>query len=105
MFTGIEQVTAEETRPSFDVGPRDVLIETHYSCISAGTEWAKLSGLQTIDFPCALGTGPLAGSTTPGHPPRRIETFRRMVSEYSAPCSTGASAATVELPGERWMAR
>ena len=55
MFTGIEQVTAEETRHSFDVGPRDVLIETHYSCISAGTELAKLSGLQTIDFPVRIG--------------------------------------------------
>lgn len=55
LFTGIEQVTAEETRQSFDVGPRDVLIETHYSCISAGTELAKLSGLQTIDFPVRIG--------------------------------------------------
>ena len=55
LFTGIEQVTAEETRQSFDVGPRDVLIETHYSCISAGTELAKLSGLQSIDFPMPVG--------------------------------------------------
>ena len=55
VFTGIEQVTAEETRQSFDLGPRDVLIETHYSCISAGTELAKLSGLQPIDFPAHIG--------------------------------------------------
>ena len=55
MFTGVGQVTAEETRQSFAVGPRDVLIETRYSCISAGTELAKLTGLQTIDFPAPIG--------------------------------------------------
>ena len=55
MFSGVGQVTTEETRQSFDLGPRDVLIETHYSCISAGTELAKLSGLQTIDFPAHIG--------------------------------------------------
>ena len=55
MFSGVGQVTTEETRQSFDLGPRDVLIETHYSCISAGTELAKLSGLQAIDFPAHIG--------------------------------------------------
>ena len=55
VFSGVGHVTAEETRQRFDVGPRDVLIETHYSCISAGTELAKLSGLQTIDFPAPIG--------------------------------------------------
>lgn len=37
------------------LGPDDVLIQTLYSCISAGTETAKLSGLQKVSYPLYLG--------------------------------------------------
>ncbi len=48
----VECVAEEkEIRPDRD----GVVIETHYSCNSAGTETAKLTGLQPFDFPSGLG--------------------------------------------------
>ena len=40
VFKGINQVELETKPKTFMLGPRDVLIQTLYSCISAGTEVA-----------------------------------------------------------------
>ena len=56
VFKGINQVELETKLKTFMLGPRDVLIQTLYSCISAGTEVAKLSGLQEVSYPLYVGT-------------------------------------------------
>ena len=55
VFKGINQVELETKPKTFILGPHDVLIQTLYSCISAGTEVAKLSGLQEVSYPLHLG--------------------------------------------------
>ena len=55
LFAAENQVLfdAEETDLALD--SNGVILETQYSCVSAGTELAKLTGLQPFDFPATLG--------------------------------------------------
>ena len=66
VFRGVDRVVLEPTHEQFDLGPGDVLLQTRYSLISAGTELAKLTGLQKVDYPFipgnrAIGTVIAAG--------------------------------------------
>lgn len=45
----VETVRSDEDEHA--PGPGEVLLKTHYSLISAGTELAKLTGLQQVDYP------------------------------------------------------
>lgn len=76
VFEGINQVSTHETSELFQIGVSDVLIKTHFSCISAGTELAKLEGLQTIEYPTRIGNraigrvlevGPEVNNIVPGN--------------------------------------
>jgi len=51
------QNTVECQTDSADLNPpsNGAIIQTHYSCISAGTEVAKLTGLQPIEYPIGIG--------------------------------------------------
>ncbi len=55
VFSGVERVTLESARREFNLGPDDVLIQTQYSLVSVGTELAKLSGLEGVEYPFAPG--------------------------------------------------
>ena len=44
VFENIDQVALQSRPHTFTTAGRGVLIQTHYSCISAGTEVAKLTG-------------------------------------------------------------
>ena len=55
VFEGINQAKLETKPKTFILSPHDVLIKTRYSCISAGTEMAKLTGLQKVSYPFYLG--------------------------------------------------
>lgn len=55
VFKDINQVELETKVKTFKLGPSEVLIQTLYSCISAGTEVAKLSGLQKVSYPLYVG--------------------------------------------------
>ncbi len=55
VFEREQSVATRSTRDAFPLEAHHVLIRTRYSCISAGTELAKLSGLQKIAFPWVPG--------------------------------------------------
>ena len=55
LFPGVGRVALEPVHERFELGPDDVLLRTRYSLISAGTELAKLTGLQQVDYPFIPG--------------------------------------------------
>lgn len=55
VFEADHTVRCEHSTQTFTLGPNDVLLETEYSVVSAGTELAKLSGLQKVDYPFIPG--------------------------------------------------
>lgn len=55
VFTGENAVATQAVAEALTPGPQQVLIRTRYSCISAGTELAKLTGLQRIAYPWVPG--------------------------------------------------
>jgi len=54
-FPEPNKVVYEAVQQSANVGPSDVSIRTLYSTVSAGTELAKLTGLQVVDYPFLPG--------------------------------------------------
>lgn len=54
-FPKEKEVAYEADHAEFLVAPHDVLIRTLYSVISAGTELAKLTGRQKVDYPFIPG--------------------------------------------------
>ncbi|MBC8236133.1 zinc-binding alcohol dehydrogenase [bacterium] len=54
-FPKEREVVHEEVEAEFPIGPHDVLIRTLYSVISAGTELAKFTGLQKVEYPFIPG--------------------------------------------------
>lgn len=55
VFSGVDCVALESTRAQFDLGPNDVLLRNQFTLVSAGTELAKLTGLQQVDYPLTPG--------------------------------------------------
>ncbi len=62
VFPAVDRVTLESAQQHFKLGPDDVLLQTQYSLVSAGTELAKLAGLQQVTVPYSSG-GKTSGST------------------------------------------
>ncbi len=56
LFPAVNEVAFRQSERDFELGPTDVLLETEYSAISAGTELAKLTGLQTVAYPHLPGS-------------------------------------------------
>ena len=54
-FNGINQAACETVDRDLRAPDAGAIVQLHYTCISAGTELAKLSGLQPIEYP----TGPM----------------------------------------------
>jgi len=54
-FPRPREVVFETAEQEFKLGPNDVLIRTLYSVVSAGTELAKFTGLQKVDYPFVPG--------------------------------------------------
>ena len=55
VFESENGVTTRSSVEHLPLGPDQALIRTRFSCISAGTELAKLSGLQKISYPWVPG--------------------------------------------------
>ena len=54
-FPEINKVLCQEEEKDISLGPKDIAIRTEYSLISAGTELAKLTGLQKVEYPFVPG--------------------------------------------------
>jgi len=55
IFADKNNATCQTKTTTLTTPPNGALIQTHYSCISAGTEVAKLTGLQPTDYPIGIG--------------------------------------------------
>jgi len=66
-FAARDRVVCETVARELHAPETGALVELRYTCISAGTELAKLGGLQPVDYPL----GPLGTSRTAGQSRRR----------------------------------
>jgi threonine dehydrogenase-like Zn-dependent dehydrogenase len=90
IFPAVSQVacqTAEEELAPADDG---VLIETRYSCISAGTELAKLAGRQRVEYPFIPGNRAIGRAVEIG-PAAGGADVRDLVFSYTPHVSCGGS--------------
>ena len=55
VFAAQNKVECTKEEQVIEPAADGVVLETHYSCISAGTEVAKLTGLQPFPYPSGLG--------------------------------------------------
>jgi threonine dehydrogenase-like Zn-dependent dehydrogenase len=55
IFAGQNNVVCQTEETTLDPPANGVVIQTRYSCISAGTEVAKLTGLQPTEYPIGIG--------------------------------------------------
>ncbi len=55
VFSDVDRVELESTRAQFDLDRDDVLLRNQFTLVSAGTELAKLTGLQQVDYPFIPG--------------------------------------------------
>ncbi|MEM7029409.1 MAG: zinc-binding alcohol dehydrogenase [Chloroflexota bacterium] len=55
VFPAINQIQVNTIQQTFSLDVDDVLLQTRYSLVSAGTELAKLTGQQKIDYPFIPG--------------------------------------------------
>ena len=55
VFSDVDRVALESTRAQFDLGRDDVLLRNQFTLVSAGTELAKLTGLEQVDYPFVPG--------------------------------------------------
>lgn len=66
VFTGIRKVETLTENVDLTPPPTGLLFQTRYSCISAGTELAKLTGRQVVTFPLCLGNRAVGRVVDPG---------------------------------------
>ena len=59
-FKALNEVACDVEEKELTAGNGHAVIETRYSCISAGTELAKLTGLQQVGYPLYLGNRAIA---------------------------------------------
>ena len=55
VFPKKAKVAVEETEAEIAAGPGEIVVRTLYSCVSAGTELAKLTGEQEVEYPFVPG--------------------------------------------------
>jgi len=55
VFTAKNRVACSTSPADLGLNGKTALVESRYTCISAGTEIAKLTGLEPFPFPCTLG--------------------------------------------------
>lgn len=72
LFPEAHRVSVVDSREALSPGTDEVLIRTYYSLISAGTELAKLNGLQSVDYPHAPGNRAVGEVLAVGHDVRRV---------------------------------
>lgn len=60
VFAAENEVEIREREAELEPGPRQILLKTHYSFVSTGTERAKLTGLQKIAYPWVAGNRAVA---------------------------------------------
>ena len=66
IFSGLRQVEFKEEPVDLSPSETGILFKTSYSCISTGTELAKLTGLQKVEFPLCLGNRAVGRVIDPG---------------------------------------
>ena len=55
VFSDVGRVALESSQAQFDLGRDDVLLRNQFTLVSAGTELAKLTGLQQVEYPFIPG--------------------------------------------------
>ena len=100
VFPAIEQVAVDQAAQTFDLGPEDVLIGTEYSLVSAGTELAKLSGLQKVDYPFVPGNRAVGKVLAVGSAVRDLQPGIRVFSHIPHASHALATRLRVAVPDD-----
>lgn len=100
VFSGINQVVTTIEDQEFKLSGDQMLIQTHYSCISAGTELAKLTGLQPMNFPVCLGNRAIGKVLACGPDVRHIEAGDIVFSHTAHRSHTLGYGLIAKLPPE-----
>lgn len=98
IFQGINDVRFAEATRSIDPSPDGAVLATRYSCVSPGTELAKLTGLQKIKFPTCLGNRSIGRVIEVGPDCRRLKVGDLAFSHTAHASHVEAAKFTVKIP-------
>ena len=100
VFPTVNQVRYEVVPQTFELGPDDILIETEYSLISAGTELAKLTGIQKVDYPFVPGNRSVGKVIAVGKAVDLFQPGHRVFSHTPHMSHARATRLCVPIPAE-----
>lgn len=98
VFAAQNRVELRREERRFELGPQELLLETRYSCISAGTELAKLTGLQTVQYPLCLGNRAIGRVLETGPEVRHLRPGDLVFTHTAHTSHTQAAGLAVRLP-------
>jgi len=93
----VETITEERT---FTLQPDDVLIQTRYSLVSAGTELAKLTGLQQVNYPFVPGNRAVGEVVAVGRDVTKFQQGDFVFSHTTHASHTLATRLCVPIPAD-----
>jgi len=100
VFAAQNEVICSTETADLSPPPDGVVIETRYSCISAGTELAKLTGLQEVSFPLPIGNRAIGRVVETGPECERFETGDLVFSHIHHASHAVGTLLVAALPDE-----
>lgn len=97
-FPEPNKVLCEEEEKDISLGTKDIAIRAEYSIISAGTELAKLTGLQKVDYPFVPGNRGIGRVEEVGKEVVSVAPGDRVFSHIPHANYTPASPLCVKIP-------
>lgn len=99
-FPGPGEVCCRESERSTELGPDEILIQTEYSLISAGTELAKLTGRQQVPYPFVPGNRAVGKVIAVGPQVRHLHVGDHVFSHTRHVSHTKPAGLCVAVPEE-----
>ncbi|MDR3708464.1 MAG: zinc-binding alcohol dehydrogenase [Capsulimonadaceae bacterium] len=100
IFAARNTVACTSEKANIDPPANGALVETRYSCISAGTELAKLTGKQSFPYPAGIGNRAIGRVIAAGSACSRVKSGD-LVFAHAAHASVAATdGLVVRLPDE-----
>jgi threonine dehydrogenase-like Zn-dependent dehydrogenase len=99
-FTGLSQAKCESQTVDLSPPPGGALIRTRYSCISAGTELAKLMGRQQFSFPAGIGNRAIGRVEETGPQCQHVKAGDLVFAHTAHASQAATDGLLVKLPDE-----
>ncbi len=99
VFSALNCVEYESAQAHFELGRNDILLQNQYSLVSAGTEMAKLTGLEEVDYPYIPGNRAISKVIAAGEDVSDLQVGDLVFSHTPHASHAAASDFRIPVPG------